>query len=182
MPRKYLLALAINHEAGATDYSSFLRGTVGVRLHDLCGQPLGYCGRHLYPDNIARWGKWRFPKGFPKGKILYNAHRAQSAKTRGIVAVECPWAAMRLTQAGIQGVVSLLGTSLTSVRADWLSKAPHVLLMLDGDDPGRKAALSIAQALGSLTSVFIHELPGGLEPEDLSDSALMSIVSDFFFF
>jgi hypothetical protein len=48
---------------------------------------------------------------------------------------------MRLTQAGMQGVVSLLGTSLTSAQADWLSKAPIVLLMLDGDDPSRKAAL-----------------------------------------
>ena len=53
--------------------------------------------RHLYPDNIARWGKWRFPKGFPKGKILYNAPRAESARAKGIVVVECPRAAMRLT-------------------------------------------------------------------------------------
>jgi len=89
---------------------------------------------------------------------------------------------MRLTQAGMQGVVSLLGTSLTSVQADWLSKAPTVLLMLDGDDPGRKAALSIAQTLCSMTSLFIYNLPDGLEPEDLSGSKLMSIVRDFFFF
>jgi hypothetical protein len=180
--KKISISTAINHEAGTTDYSSFLRGTVAVRLHDLGDRPLGYCGRHLYPDNIARWGKWRFPKGFPKGKILYNAHRAESARAKGIVVVECPWAAMRLTQAGMQGVVSLLGTSLTSAQADWLSKVPAVLLMLDGDDPGRKAALSIAQAMCSLTSVFIYNLPYGLEPEDLSDSELMSIVSDFFFF
>ena len=180
--KKISISTAINHEAGTTVDSSFLRGTVAVRLHDLCGQPLGYCGRHLYPDNIARWGKWRFPKGFPKGKILYNAHRAQSARTKGIVVVECPWAAMRLTQAGMKGVVSLLGTSLSFVQEDWLSKAPAVLLMLDGDDPGRKAALSIARALCSLTSVFIYNLPDGLEPEDLSDSELMSIVRDFFFF
>ncbi len=88
---------------------------------------------------------------------------------------------MRLTQAGMQGVVSLLGTSLTSVQANWLSKAPAVL-MLDGDDPGRKAALSIAQTLYSTTSVFIYNLPNGLEPEDLSDSKLMPIVRDLFFF
>jgi len=82
----------------------------------------------------------------------------------------------------MQGVVSLLGTSLSFIREDWLSEAPAVLLILDGDDPGRKAALSIAQALCSLTSVFIYNLPDGLEPENLSDSELMSIVRDFFFF
>jgi len=95
--KKISISTAINHEAGTTDCSYFLRGTVAVRLYDLCGRPLGYCGRHLYPDNIARWGKWRFPKGFPKGKILYNAHRAESARAKGIVVVECPWAAIRLT-------------------------------------------------------------------------------------
>ena len=82
---------------------------------------------------------------------------------------------------GNAGCFSLLGTSLTSVQADWL-KAPNVLLMLDGDNPGRKAALSIAQTLCSMTSVFIYNLPDGLEPENLSDSELMSIVSDFIFF
>ena len=89
---------------------------------------------------------------------------------------------MRLTQAGMQGVVSLLGTSLSFIQKDWLSEAPAVLLMLDGDNPGRKAARSIAQALCSLTSVFIYNLPDGLEPENLSDSELMSIVRAFFFF
>jgi DNA primase len=82
----------------------------------------------------------------------------------------------------MQGVVSLLGTFLSFIQEDWLSKAPAVLLMLDGDDPGRKAALSIAQTLCSMTSVFIYNLPDGLEPEDLGDSELMSIVRDFFFF
>lgn len=101
--KKISISTAINHEAGTTDYSSFLRGTVAVRLHDLCGRPLGYCGRHLYPDNIARWGKWRFPKGFPKGKILYNAHRAESARAKGIVVVECPWAAIEIDPGGNAG-------------------------------------------------------------------------------
>lgn len=82
----------------------------------------------------------------------------------------------------MQGVVSLLGTSLSFIQEDWLSKAPAVLLMLDGDDPGRKAALSIAQTLCSMTSVFIYNLPDGLEPENLGNSELMSIVRDFFFF
>jgi len=87
----------------------------------------------------------------------------------------------KIDLSGNAGCFSLLGTSLTSVQADWL-KAPTVLLMLDGDNPGRKAALSIAQTLCSMTSVFIYNLPDGLEPEDLSDSELMSIVSDLIFF
>jgi DNA primase len=52
--------------------------------------------------------------------------------------------------------------------------------MLDGDDPDRKAALSIAQTLCSMTSVFIYNLTDGMKPEDFSDSELMSIVRNFF--
>jgi len=38
--KKISISTAINHEAGTTDCSYFLRGTVAVRLYDLCGRPL----------------------------------------------------------------------------------------------------------------------------------------------
>jgi len=97
-------------EAGCTDASGFLRGTVAVRLHDHGGQPLGYCGRNLNEQIIARYGKWRFPPRLPKANVLFNAHRAAAFREKGIVLVECPWAVMRLNQAGIPGAVALLGT------------------------------------------------------------------------
>jgi DNA primase len=169
-------ATASRFEAGLPDpQSSFLRGTVAVRLHDLDGNPLGYCGRRLDPDAIARWGKWRFPAGLPKAHILYNAHRARTARAGGIVVVECPWAVMRLVQAGVPGAVALLGTSLNATQAAWLGQAPALLLLLDGDDAGRKATRAIAAALGTLTRVHVHQLRADQEPEDLSDQDLASL-------
>jgi DNA primase len=153
-----------------------LRGTVAVRLHDLQGRPLGYCGRRLQPAEIARWGKWRFPRDFPKSDILYNAHRAAAARADGIVVVECPWAVMRLAQAGIPGAVALLGTTLSDAQAAWLTNAPRVLLLLDGDHAGRKAAAGIARRLA--TDVVIHRLPEGHEPEDLTDQQLLAVGRD----
>ncbi|NTU48618.1 MAG: hypothetical protein HGA84_06380, partial [Syntrophobacteraceae bacterium] len=61
---------AARFEAGTTRFSLFLKNTVAVRLHDMNGNPLGYCGRRLEPDEAARFGKWRFPKNFPKAQIL----------------------------------------------------------------------------------------------------------------
>lgn len=170
---------AIRFEAGLADPKSrFLQGSVAVRLHDMRGHPIGYCGRRLDPEAISRRGKWRFPAGVPKGQLLYNAHRALAARHGGIVLVECPWAAMRCTQAGISGVVALLGTTITETQLAWLARAPTVLLLMDADKAGQKAARTIAQALGRQTTVLIHELASDQEPEDLSDIDLLSLIGN----
>jgi DNA primase len=179
--KKISVFTAIDYETGTTNRSSFLRGTVAVRLRDLSGNPLGYCGRRLNHYAILRWGKWRFPKNFPKRNVLYNAHRAHSSRNKGVIVVECPWAVMRLAQAGINNAVALLGTSISPIQAAWLAKAPAVLLMLDGDQAGKKAAPTIANILRTKTYVLIHELPNAMEPEDLPDSELKLIASNFLF-
>jgi len=167
---------AARFEAGRAERSPWLRGTVAVRLHDLHGHPLGYCGRRLNDEHIRRFGKWRFPRGLHKGQLLYNAHRALPLRSTGIVVVECPWAVMRLTQAGCPAAVALLGTSLSDLQARWLSAAPSILLLLDGDPAGRSAQRLIRRRLADHTATAAHYLPDGLEPEDLPDRRLITIV------
>jgi DNA primase len=150
-----------------------------VRLHDIQGRPIGYAARLLLPDQIARFGKWRFPKYCPKAHILYNAHRAQPFRHHGILVVECPWAAMRLAQAGFPNTVALLGTQLFDDHTEWLTKAPGILLLLDGDTPGRHASAHIAHRLRTRTTVYTHLLPDHKEPEDLSDQDLEAIVMKY---
>lgn len=179
--KRIAINTAIHFEAGTSNRSSFLKGMIGVRLHDMRGSPLGYCGRRLNPGEINRYGKWRFPINFPKNRILFNAHRSIFFKRNGIVIVECPWAAMRLTQAGFPNVVALLGTSLSSLQIEWFIGVPAVLLMLDGDEAGRKAVPFIAKKLSSITKVASYNLPDGLEPEDLSDYELSAISAKYLF-
>jgi DNA primase len=177
--KKISVSTALHYEAGVTTKSAFLRGTVAVRLHDLSGNPLVYCGRRLHHDAILQKGKWCFPKNFPKSKILYNAHRALPLTKKGIIVVECPWAVMRFAQAGINNAVALLGTSISPTQATWITKAPAVLLMLDGDKSGQKATSLIANILRLKTNVRIHLLDNNMEPEDLTDSELQSIALNF---
>lgn len=169
-------ATAARFEAGVSSSSMFLRNTVAVRLHDLNAHPIGYCGRRLDPNEASRFGKWRFPRNFPKARILYNAHRASRSRKRGIALVECPWAVMRITQAGFPNAVALLGTALSQSQIDWLSNTSFILLMLDGDPAGHRAASSITSTLGPSVKVLQHVLPENLEPEDLPDSSLRSIL------
>lgn len=173
-------ATAARFEAGTSSSSTFLKNMVAVRLHHLDGYPLGYCGRRLYPNEAARFGKWRFPRNFPKAQILYNAHRAARFRAWGIVLVECPWAVMRIAQAGFPNAIALLGTALSQFQIDWLSNASFILLMLDGDLAGHRAALSITSILGPSVEVLQHVLPENFEPEDLPDSSLRSILQPYF--
>lgn len=167
-------------EAGCTDSSVFLRGTVAVRLHALDGQPLGYCGRNLDQRRIARYGKWRFPPRFPKASTLFNAHRAGPFRRNGTVLVECPWAVMRLAQAGVPAVVALLGTQLSQTHLAWLPQDSPIVLMLDGDHAGRTAASTIQQRLAATgRKTAISHLPEGCEPEDLTDSQLAARARQF---
>jgi DNA primase len=177
-----LPATAARFEAGTSCSSTFLRNTVAVRLHDMDGNPLGYCGRRLNPNEALRFGKWRFPKNFPKAQILYNAHRASCFQRQGIVLVECPWAVMRIAQAGFPNAVALLGTSLSQVQISWLSQANFILLMFDGDPAGHRAALSIVDSLGASIKVMQHRLLDNMEPEDLTEPSLRFILQSYFHF
>ena len=87
---------------------------------------------------------------------------------------------MRLTQAAISAVVALLGTTMTETQLAWIANAPAVLLLMDADQAGRKAAKTIAQTLDRHTTVLIHHLPPEKEPEDLEDANLLSLVDNAF--
>jgi DNA primase len=175
-------ATAARFEAGTSRSSTFLKNTVAVRLHDMLGNPLGYCGRRCDPNEALRFGKWRFPKNFPKAQVLYNAHRACRFQNQGIVLVECPWAVMRIAQAGFPNAVALLGTSLSQIQINWLANANFILLMLDGDPAGHRAASSIINTLGASSKVLQHRLLDNMEPEDLSEYSLRSILRSYFHF
>lgn len=165
-------------EAGQYHGRGFLQGCLGVRLHDTDGNPLGYAGRRLDPDEARRLGKWKLPRGIPARKILYGFHRVRSISARPLVVVECPWAVMRLAQIAAPAV-ALLGTRASYEQRRLLELAPELLLMLDGDTAGREAALRLRRELRH-NKVHLIDLPDGHDPDDLSDALLRALVSDFF--
>ena len=167
-------------EAGLYHGRGFLSDCVGVRLHDLDGRPVGYAGRRLIESQVEKYGKWKFPAGLPKSSILYNWHRAKSRTNKGVVVVEGPWGAMRLTQLEIPSV-ALLGVNLSSVQYRILRKISPVLVMLDGDRAGRDAAVRIENSLHPHTDAKIITLPFSIDPDDLSDRQLIGLVGRYFF-
>ena len=170
---------ASRFEVGAYHAKGFLSGCIAVRLHDLTGHPIGYAARQLNPTLAKQYGKWKFPPGLPKNEILYNFHRIRSANPKAVVVVECPWGVMRLAQLNIPAV-ALLGIHLSSLQLGILKKISRVVLMLDGDYAGKSATIRIRKTLEPYTKVQCITLPLDLDPDDLTDNALLSATNHFF--
>lgn len=165
-------------EAGHWPLGGFLHGCVAVRIHDPAGNPLGYAGRRLAPEDVERYGKWKLPRGLPKGGLLHNWHRARHHLRRGLVLVEGPWDAMRVHQAGFPNVVALWGTDLSPAQRALLQQAPSVALLLDADTAGRTAARKCTAALHPTPTRTIP-LSEGHDPADLTDQAIRDALSFF---
>lgn len=167
---------AATFEAGWWPLSGFLRGCVGVRLHDPRGRPLGYAGRRVDPLEADHLGKWKVPPRLPKAELLFNWHRARPHLRQRVVLVEGPFDAMRVWQTGLRSVVALLGDRLSPAQAELLATVPEVVVMLDGDRAGLKGARQVADALPAPSVRRIH-LPRGRDPADLHQRALVGILS-----
>lgn len=165
--------IARRYEVGAYHGSGMLSGCVGLRLHDTLGRPLGYAGRRLDPDQAKTRGKWVFPPRLPKSTLLYGYHQTRHLLHRGAVVVECPWGVLRLTQLSIPAV-ALLGTALSSSQRELLLRLPKVVLLLDGDQAGRRATESIKAQL--VNAIHVN-LPEEMDPDDLSDERLFRILA-----
>lgn len=162
-------------EAGFWAGRGFLHDTVAVRLHDLHGRPLGYAGRRLNPADVSRWGKWKWPPGFPKCQSLWNWHRARPEAQGGLVVVEGAWAVMKLWQAGFRNAVALAGVHISLAQAQLLRTAREVTLLLDGDLAGHQAT---ARSLASAFHPCIRAVypPDRLDPADLPEEHLRALL------
>lgn len=156
------------YEAGLWRGSGMLAGCVAVRLHTPTGAPLGYAGRRLGPHG----SKWVFPRALPKSSVLYGFHRADPVAP--LVVVECPWGVMRLAQIGTPAV-ALLGTALSAAHVELLSRRPQITLLFDGDAAGRRAAVEAASRIRG-PAIRCVDLPDGLDPDDLPDAELQSLL------
>ncbi len=161
--------IATEREVGWWRGTGMLAGCVAVRLHDPDGRPLGYAGRRLDPTEAARRGKWSFPRGLPKSRLLYGLHHVRGSH---VVLTECPWGVLRLTQLGVEAV-GLLGVALSSEQRSLLARFDEVVVLLDADPAGRAAAPDISR---SLPTARVVDLPAGADPDDLPDDRLIALV------
>jgi DNA primase len=151
-----------------------MQGRVVIPIHDEYGQLVAYAGRALKGE----WPRYKFPGGFRKSQVLFNFHRAAATLADTVVVVEGFFDCLRVSQAGIENVVALMGTELYEHPAQLLGNrfAAGVVLLLDGDDAGRMAQRKIVSRLRERCRVRVVELPDRVQPDQMREGELRSIL------
>jgi DNA primase len=151
-----------------------LSGRLVIPIHDAAGRLVAYCGRSL----DGREPRYKFPAGFPKSQALFNLHRAAASGEEAAVVVEGFFDCLRVHQAGFRSVVALMGSALYE-RQHWLlrERFREIVLMLDGDEAGRRASRRIAAQLTSGCRVRVVALAAGAQPDQLSEQAIQRILA-----
>jgi len=164
--------LVIRRDDRPGHYDRF-RGRVIFPIRDPLGRCIAFGGRILPggQQDMAKYINSPETPLFSKSSTLYGldlARTAIAASGRAVV-VEGYTDCLAARQAGCDDVVAVLGTALGERHAKLLKRyADRVVLVLDGDDAGRRRANEI---LGMLLSepidVKIARMPTGLDPCDL---------------
>ena len=149
------------------------RGRLMFPITDPSGRVVAFGGRTLGDGQPKYLNSPETPL-FHKGRMLYAlaAARVAARDAASIVVVEGYLDAIALHQAGFANVVAPLGTALTEDQLALLWRAaPEVVICLDGDAAGQRAALrAVERALPSLApgrTVRVALLPPGEDPDSL---------------
>ncbi len=162
--------LMARSERGST-YDRF-RKRLMFPILDEAGRTIGFSGRLIDPAD--RGGKYvNSPETplFRKSRVLFGIDKARRAMAdqRTAIVVEGQLDAIRCHEAGITNTVASQGTALTSDHARMIRRyADEVILVLDADAAGQKAALRSSEAfIAEELSVRVASLPDGEDPDSL---------------
>lgn len=150
-------------------YDAF-RGRLIFPIQGLSNKVIAFGGRTLINDP-AKYYNSPETALYSKSNVLYGLNHARKsiATTQEVIFVEGYFDFLQLFQHGIQNVVSVSGTALTTGHAQILKRyAKKAYLVFDGDEAGQKAArrsISILLPHGIETKILL--LPDGEDPDSL---------------
>lgn len=151
-----------------------MQGRLCFPIHNADGELIAYSGRWVEGKLPKDTPRYKLPKGFEKGRVLFNLHRVLANDLpETVVIVEGFWSVLRLHAAGVP-VVSCFGASFSEAQADLLVQAgvKTCILIFDGDDGGRAGT---AQALPILaTRLFVRTvvLEEGVKPDTMDEAQI----------
>jgi len=145
-----------------------------IPVDDEAGRLVGYCGRCLDGSEP----RYRFPAGFAKSQVLFNLHRATATRQSTVIVVEGFFDCLKVYQAGFGSVVALMGSALYEPQRQLLvQRFRQIVLMLDGDAPGRRAAAVVSARLSADCAVRMVQLAENTQPDQLSEQVLRELLA-----
>ena len=159
-----------------------LKGYVAIPIYRHPAEPgenpVAYLGRWPGEDYDESAGRPRYkrPEGFPKSQVVYGlAEALDGTDYKPLIVVEGPFSVFHLVQAGLANSVAIFGASLSEEQARVLTYTRRsIILLLDGDDPGRTGTGAAIDRLVTNTFVRAVRLSPSTKPDDLTAEELLA--------
>ena len=147
--KKYDL-VTLNRIGLSSDDHDVYNDRIMFPLYDISGKVVGFSGR-IYKDNGQnKYLNTKETEIFKKGEMLYHYHIAKEEcrQKKYVLVMEGFMDVIRASSIGLKNTIALMGTALTKEQIHLLKRlSNHIVLCLDGDDPGQHAMLSIGNTL-----------------------------------
>jgi DNA primase len=151
-------------------FYDMFRGRVMIPIRSPEGRTIAFGGRLLEGDDGPKYLNSKESRLYNKSEVLYATDQARDEirKKKSAVLCEGYFDAIGLHQAGVKHAVALCSTALTPGHMGLLSRleAKELVLLLDGDEAGRKAVERLAgPILAAGQSSRVAVLPEGEDPD-----------------
>ena len=164
-----LTANVIGKSQRGSFYDRF-RKRVMFPIINIRGNVVAFSGRAM-PGEDKMGGKYVNTSDTPvykKSENLFGINYAKNNASEQIILVEGNMDVISLHQAGFQNAVAPLGTAFTSEQVNLLARyTKEIVLMLDADAAGQKAAKRASQLLENTgLAVRVVVIPDGKDPDE----------------
>lgn len=155
-----------------------------IPIHDERAELVGFAGRTIHDELVnTDLPKFRFTKGLPKNRVIYNYHRARNHIVGGeLILVESPGVTWSFFEAGFLNVGAVLGANLSNTQMRILEKTKglHTITVAfdygDKEKKGKRAGVigteNACQKLHGKFRTYYIPLPEGVDYDDLSPTEI----------
>ena len=158
----------------------YMIGCSGRSIFDKCEEcNCFHSDQDSCPEDTKKYlySKWKHSANFKSQNCLYNFWSAKKHIQQSNIAiiVESPGNVWKLEENGIHNSVAIFGTNLSDRQKFLLdaSGAMNLIIIMDNDDPGRKAAINIVEKCKRTYQMHIPTIDkpdvGEMTPEEIND-------------
>ena len=166
--KKYDL-LDLNKIGLSSDAHDIYNDRIMFPLYDINGKVVGFSGRIYTSGKDNKYVNTKETPIFKKGECLYHYHIAkeQVRISKNLIIMEGFMDVIRASTINVKNTIALMGTALTTEQILLIKRlSNNIILCLDGDEPGRKAAYKIGEMfLKENIEVKVITLPNDDDPD-----------------
>lgn len=145
-----------------------------IPIRDVDGNLVGVSGRSYDAD--AKGPKYLHTTGFKRDLVLYGEHKIDKNVRVGYL-FEGFFHVMAAWQCGFTNSLARLGTHLSRVQLEKLvSWFDRLIIVPDGDEPGRNSADTLSWALSSRIVVQVIPMPEGKDADSILPEQLIALL------